>query len=405
MGSEVQIKKNNYVSCIIFFISLVIVTLHIIPVIFPAFYTVIMSEIPSSISIYEPGELTFPLVVTNLFLLAFGMAYYKKFIPKVFERFISFVLKIEVSKKVVIIFFIVSISIYTVVNIEEIERNEIEDFDDFKNIQRWLATDPPSEGEGKFQRYVHIYLDYWSQEYFGNIRIIPFISSVALLVVTYLFTFELTKKRFSGLIAMTVLFQSFIFYKYDASATYPTYWILFYLLSLYLTHKKWHLSALIFFISILAKAVTAVYIPLTLFFIFRSNLSNREKIYVTLSYVILIILIVSILFSDKQIVGQLFDFQNVDFWNAFTAFAFQMRFDGLFVIFLLPLTFMLFLLSRKGVKNADSVLILMVGTLFFTAPLLATFTEYTVQPYRFLPTVVFFAVGIGVLFAKRINQD
>jgi len=47
----------------------------------------------------------------------------------------------------------------------------------------------------------------------------------------------------------------------------------------------------------------------------------------------------------------------------------------------------------------------MVGTLFFSAPLLQAFTEYTVQPYRFLPTVVFFAVGIGILFTKRINQD
>jgi len=404
LGSEVQIKKNSYVSCIIFFISLVIVTLHIIPVIFPAFYTVIMSEIPSSISIYEPGELTFPLVVTNLFLLAFGMAYYKNRIPSIFKKFISFVQNFEVSKKVVIIFFIVSISIYTVVNLEEIERNEIEDFADFKNIQRWLTAIPTLEGEGKF-RYVHIYLDYWSQEYFGNIRIIPFISSVALLVVTYLFTFELTKKRFSGLIAMTILFQSFIFYRFDASATYPTYWILFYLLSLYLIHKKWHLSALTFLISISGKALTVAYIPLTLFFIFRSNLSNRRKIYVTLSYVVLIILMASILFSDRPIVGQLLDFQNADFWNAFTAFAFEMRFDGLVVIFLLPLTVLLFLLSRKGVKNADSVLILMVGTLFFSAPLLQAFTEYTVQPYRFLPTVVFFAVGIGVLFAKRINQD
>jgi len=204
---------------------------------------------------------------------------------------------------------------------------------------------------------------------------------------------------------MTILFQSFIFHKYDASATYPTYWVLFYLLSLYLIHKKWHLSALTFFISILGKALTAAYIPLTLFFIFRSNLSNRRKIYVTLSYVILIILMVSIQFSDRPVFGQQLDFQNVDFWNAFTAFAFGMRFDVLVVIFLLPLTFLLFLLSRKGVKNADSVLVLMVGTLFFTAPLLAVFSGYTVQPYRFLPTVVFFAVGIGVLFAKRINQD
>jgi hypothetical protein len=30
-------------------------------------------------------------------------------------------------------------------------------------------------------------------------------------------------------------------------------------------------------------------------------------------------------------------------------------------------------------------------------------TDYTDQPYRLIPLVVFFAVGVGVLLSKRVN--
>ena len=76
-----------------------------------------------------------------------------------------------------------------------------------------------------------------------------------------------------------------------------------------------------------------------------------------------------------------------------------MRLDVIFVIFLLPLTVGLFIISKNN-RYSNSILILLAGTLL-SAPLVTGLTDMTNQPYRFLPLVVFFSVGIGMLFANR----
>ena len=82
-------------------------------------------------------------------------------------------------------------------------------------------------------------------------------------------------------------------------------------------------------------------------------------------------------------------------------FAFQMRFDVITVLFLLPLIFGLFVISKNN-KHANSISILITGILL-TAPLLTGMTDQTNQPYRFMPIIVFFAVGVGMLFSiKRV---
>jgi len=404
MESNVQNNKYGFISYLVFSISLVIVLLHLVPIVFPTLYTAFSSKFQSSVSPYEIGTLTVPFLVINLFLLALSISYYKKFLPRSIMNTISFILlfsrKFEVSKKVAMIVFGILIVGYMAFTIEELGEYEKDTFPDFYYIEKILLTDPITEGEGVFTRYAHFYLDYWSQEYFGNIRIIPFISSIFLLVLTYFFTVQLTNKRFAGLVSMAILLQSFTFYRYDTSATYPSYWVLFYLLSLYLIQKKWQFSTIPYFVSIFVKQITTVFIPLTLFFVFRSNISRRKKIYITISYVPIIIIIALFVFSDTGITGRVSEFNSIDFWNALTTFSFQMRFDELVLIFLLPLTVALFLISRRGIKAADSILILMVGVLFSSA-LMATFTAFYVQPYRFLVFVVFFAIGVGVLFSKR----
>jgi len=85
---------------------------------------------------------------------------------------------------------------------------------------------------------------------------------------------------------------------------------------------------------------------------------------------------------------------------AFTSFSYQFRFDGLIILFILPLIAGLFIASRKGVKQAEAVMFL-IGWMLFIAPLLTGFTEMTNQPYRFVPLVVFFAMGVGTLLSKR----
>ena len=57
--------------------------------------------------------------------------------------------------------------------------------------------------------------------------------------------------------------------------------------------------------------------------------------------------------------------------------------------------------TLNGVKQADSILILIIGTII-AAPLVSFVTDfYFILPYRFIPFIVAMAIGIGVLLAKE----
>ena len=68
---------------------------------------------------------------------------------------------------------------------------------------------------------------------------------------------------------------------------------------------------------------------------------------------------------------------------------------------ILPLTVMLFFKSRNGLKQADSIMILIAGSIL-AGPLISLITDfYFILPYRFIPFIVFMAIGIGLLFSKK----
>jgi len=94
-----------------------------------------------------------------------------------------------------------------------------------------------------------------------------------------------------------------------------------------------------------------------------------------------------------------FDYAN--FWDGFSTMAFQMRFDGLIFVSLLPVTIALFLVSRKGIPEADSMLVCILFTLLLS-PITLGFSSYAMHPYRYMPFVVFFAVAVGTLLSKKI---
>ena len=98
-----------------------------------------------------------------------------------------------------------------------------------------------------------------SEKIFGDFRVIAFIASIGLLIVTFFITKEITKKRFPGILAMLLVLQSNIFLSYDTSAAYSNFWILFYLLSLYLVLKKWQFSHISFVLALFSKLLSAWY--------------------------------------------------------------------------------------------------------------------------------------------------
>jgi len=234
---------------------------------------------------------------------------------------------------------------------------------------------------------------------FENYKVIPFLASITLLITTYLITKTITKNRFAGLVSMVLVLQSNLFLSFDTSITYSNFWILFYLLSLYLVTRIWFISPILFGASIFCKVLTAAFAPMSIFFILNSDIPKNNKIIIVAVLVTLLIAGGIMYTGVESDVGE--EFRWDEFWTGFTSFAFQMRFDVITVLFLLPLIFGLFVISKNN-KHANSISILITGILL-TAPLLTGITEQTNQPYRFIPIIVFFAVGVGMLFSiKRV---
>jgi len=407
LTSELNGIKTSKISFIVFGISLVVVGLFLITLIFPSFITLQFLN-PDGIIEGEPytlGVLTGPFFAVNLILLEIGILYYKNKLPGLIKNSIKFILKFEISKKVATISFLVIIFGYIAFTVQDLGVYEGDEWPDYTfRIEPILENFPDDKGIGNKSNFlVKNFLLYTSLTVLQNVKIIPYLATLALLLMTYLLTVKITQKRFAGLIAIMILIQSPTFLRYDTLAVYSNFWTLFYVLSLYLIYNKWYASPVVFILSILSKALSAIFIPLTLFFIYRSEISRRKKILVALSYVVIIGGIMTLVLLGVNLAGYITDFNVDGFWLGLTSWAVLLRLDWVILIFLLPLTVGLFLVSRKGILQADAILFLIIGTLL-SGTLLASFTSYNIHPYRYVPFIVFFAIGVGVLLSRKITE-
>ena len=89
------------------------------------------------------------------------------------------------------------------------------------------------------------------------------------------------------------------------------------------------------------------------------------------------------------------------FLNGFTGWGNSMQLDPFAVLCIVPLTIGLFFKSLKGIKQSDSILIMIMGTIL-AGPLIALVTDfYFILPYRFIPFIVAVAIGVGVFLSKE----
>ena len=407
-----SISKSSILSYGVFGFSVSIVLLCCVSIIFPALILSTTSEFnefsfyTSQVDPFEIGTLAIPFLILNLIVLLIGIIYYKKNYS--LNRLFDF----DVSKKVAIIVVSIILSSYIITTVPEFEKNEI--FRDWQDLEIRLnesirdnrfSIEEVTRGNPNYsaiEPHVKYSLLIISEKIFGDFRIIAFFASIALLITTYFITKEITKKRIPGILAMLLVLQSNTFLSYDTSATYSNFWILFYVLSLYLILKKWPLSYFSFVLAIFSKLLSTVFLPLSIFFVLN-NTKGKKRMYILIFYIILIvsallILINSGLFSQ---INSMYLPEN--FIKGFSQFVYQLRFDPIILIFLLPLTVGLFLKSLKGFSQANSIQILISGFLLIP-PLLITFSAQTNEPYRLIPLVVFFAIGVSTLLTK-IKQD
>ena len=117
----------------------------------------------------------------------------------------------------------------------------------------------------------------------------------------------------------------------------------------------------------------------------------------------LVVAITYVIFESGQsiIYNEIIRFDFNSFLNGFSGWGNSMQMDPLVVLCIIPLTIGLFFKSINGTKQADSILILILGTIL-AGPLISFVTDfYYILPYRFIPFIVAFAIGIGVFLSKE----
>jgi len=402
-------ENSQKVSYAVFFCTFVVVLLIFIPLIFPALFSSFFGMFGENLNPFESNNHSIFLIVSNVVFFGFGVAYYKKKIPSLISDGIDKIRTFEISKKIALISLAVILAVYVGLSTPELFIDESTQWGDYAVLETALEIWPFGEHDSIYikeqnDRYVRMFLLDVSLDIFQNIKLLPFIASILVVVFTYLITVQFCQKRFAGIISVIILLQSYTFLKYDTVAVYENFWVLFFLISLYVIQKKWFLSPVFYVLAFFTKAYVAPFFIMPLFTTYRSQISRRTKIAMLISYVAVIVLVITLVSAGDSVYSDIIEIDNSKFILGFQAISSQLRFDFFFIMALLPVTVGLMFLSKNKLKHADSILILIFGTII-ASPLLVAFTfHYEILPYRFIPLLVFFSIGVGMFFSKKISS-
>jgi len=403
---KINNKKNRLISWLVFLPTLIIVLFTLILGMFPALLIIFSDKVrfPVEINAFEPGVWMFPILISNAIIFTIIVLYQKNKLPHILTSLFEFILNFEVSKKISFVLIGVLIGTYAILTVGELYNEE--PWEDYKRAVEAILQNYSIDDLTFNLKAISYFFGYLSIELFGSYRIFPFIASILCLFLTYLITVQITKKRFAGIIALAVVLQSGNFLIYDTTITYPIFWIMFYLLSIYFIFKIWSLSSISFIPAVFSHSLSLGFFPITILFIALLDLPKRKKILLLSSYFALIVIGLVLIFI--QIIPIPVNFtvdstSSLDVSKIIDAFAIilsQFRYDGVIVVFLLPLVTCLFLTSKKGISNANALLILIGGVILLNV-FIPVLTGHGNTPYRILPLVFFFAIGVGTLLSKK----
>ena len=397
---------SNVLSYLVFLSTISIVIISLFAIIFPGFFISIYFPYNVEIVPFEPSIWLIPVSSFSFVFLVLGFVYYKRKLPVQVYKCIQFILNFEISKRITVILGIIIFVFYIGFSVNELSINEEGQFPDYGILKTALQIWPSTESDDIYvqeqnSRYVRMLLLGTSLEIFQNIKILPFVASISLLIVTFFLTYQISHKRFSGIVALLIILQSHTFLFFDTVAVFENFWILFFLISLYLINRKWQLSPILYLLALFSKAFIFVFFLSTIFYIYRARISSRKKIWAMCSYGGVLLIILTVFSFGDSVYSDIINISDSEFFLALNTLGYTLRYDVFIILSLLPVTIGLFFTSRRGFLQADSILVLILTSLL-AGPFISMLTGfYFVLPYRFLPLIVFVAIGIGVFLSKK----
>lgn len=404
------VRRDDRASTAVFLFSVVVVGISMISVVFPAAMTSTGQAPVAGLEytgpdVYEPGPWAVPVLAGGAGILGLGFACYMGMMPARITRVLAAPFRFEVPKKAAYAVLAAMIIPYAALSYGELHVDE--EWEDYAGILARMETWTPETALVSTEPHAKYALIYASMAAFGNYAVLPFVSSIALILLVFEMARTISGKQFGGLVAAAVLMQSGIFLTYDTSVTYDSFWALMYVMSAYAVLRLWQAAPALYLVSIPAKALTVAFLPMSLYWILRSGLPARRRIIMAAATVMVLVVVASVFVSrgtsTDLITGRQEAFSASEFWEGFTSFAYQMRFDGLVLVLLMPLLVGLVAASRLGIRHADSIMVMISGMLLI-APFLTGFSDQTNQPYRFLPLIAFVAIGVGAVLSRPMQD-
>ena len=395
---------------IVFLFALIMVGMNLLSVVFPALILHEFGHISTDrYDAFEIGNNATLLIAGNIIIFSLGILYKKNKFPS-FSSSINKIRIFDISKKQSLIVGIIILIIYSAITVSELTIDESTQWEDFEILLNGIETFPNTDSgditnDEQNSRFVRMILLVFSYDYLDNIKIIPFISSIVLVIAVGIITVEISHRKIAGLIAMIVLLQGYTFLEYDTIAVYENFWTTFFLFSIYTIHKRWYLSGIFYILSVFSKAFATPFLILNLYYLMRSDNTRSTKLRILISYGIIILIMLGLFVVGNTIYDDIIEIDFNRFMNSFSNFSSQMQFDIFLLIMILPVTIGLFFAARNGVKHAESMLFF-IPTLLLFGPLVALVTDYfVILPYRFIPLIAFFSISVGIVIFKNIKSS
>lgn len=233
-----------------------------------------------------------------------------------------------------------------------------------------------------------VYVVIASKTLTGNYHTFPLISSIGLLLMTYMFAYKITSNRLASVVGVGVLAFCKNFMWYSESLAYPTTWVVFFLIALYPWSRTWY-RPLSFVISFILKAQALAMVPL----LFVKEEKKLNKI----SYlgIAAVSIAIAVAFNWIRFYGSIH-------WSVleYPAIGLYVLVADMWLLYALtPVVILLGMLWKRKVPWAKFLLISMGYMCLFTY-LLPVFSTYNAFGYRMLPFEVFFALGVSLIIAN-----
>lgn len=222
-----------------------------------------------------------------------------------------------------------------------------------------------------------------SENFLGNARIIPFVSAMLLIPLTYLISLQFTKNPRVSILAAFLMALNPLFLIFDDSSAYSQIWAVAMLGAVYMANKKPILSLPLFLFAIIAKPMAILFIPAMLALTWK----NKPVFYAIALLSVLSSL--TVLLTDSIIeVRSYIQIPNFE--------SFQKGLDDIWWNITKHLTVLFIPVIILSLVHKNRMVQFLIISSILEVALLPMFTIYTTFPYRLLPLMAFVSIGVSI---------